>query len=89
MWKTQVQSLIGKYPTTPGATKPKRHNNRACALEPRPQVRSPCALEPTPTMKEATVLRHPCTATREWPPLATARERRGDDQDPAPSKVNN
>ena len=31
---TRVQSLVQEHPTCLGATKPMRHNYRACALEP-------------------------------------------------------
>ena len=39
----QVRSLVQEDPTRCGATKPVRHNYRACALEPEPQILSPRA----------------------------------------------
>ena len=46
MQETRVRSLIGEDPTCHEATKPVRHNYRACALEPRNQS---IGLKPTTT----------------------------------------
>ena len=54
MQGTRVGALVRENPTCRGATKPMRHNYRACALEPAshnywarvPQLMKPARLEP-------------------------------------------
>ena len=72
---TRVRALVWEDPTCRGATKPMRHNYRACTLEPRSHnYWSPCAttteaLTPRPCalQREATAVRSPCTAMKSSP----------------------
>ena len=73
MQETQVQSLIQEDPTCLGATKPVRHNYRACALEPLShnyranvlQLLKPVRPRAHSLQQQATAMRSLCTATRE------------------------
>ena len=58
--RRQVQFVVQKESTSRGAAPPV-HSFLACA--------------PKPTGREATTMRSPCTAAREYPPLAAAREK--------------
>ena len=86
MQGTWVQSLVQEDPTCCGATKPVRHNYRACTLEPTshnyraraPQLLKPTRLEPVLCKKKS-----PRTATESSPcsqqlETARAQQRRPD-----------
>ena len=82
-----VWSLIREDPACRGTTKPVRHNYWACALEPgSPNYWNPCASSLSSATREATAVRSPHTATREWPPLSATRESPRSSKDPAQSK---
>ena len=76
MQGTRVQALVREDPTCHGATKPVRHNYRACALEPvEPQLLSPWATTTEARAprshalqtREATAMRSPRTTTKSSP----------------------
>ena len=75
MQGTRVQALIREDPTCRRATKPVRHNYRACALEPAshnywahvPQLLKPPHLEPVLPTREATAMRSLRTTTKSSP----------------------
>ena len=53
-----------------------------------PELLKPCALEPVLITREATALRNPSTATREKPPLTTARGKLHSSEDTAQPEIN-
>ena len=77
MQGSRVRSLVREDPTCRGATKPMRHNYRACALEPTscvPQLLKPACLEPVLRNKRSHLNENPTHRNEEQPPLAATRE---------------
>ena len=82
MQGTRVRALVQEDPTCCGATKPVRHNYRACALEltshnywaRKPQLLKPTHLEPVLRNKGSHRNEKPTHHNEEQPPLAANRE---------------
>ena len=82
MQGTRVRALVWEDPTCHGATKPVRHNNWACALEPAshnywahvPQLLKPMCLEPVLRNKRSHHNEKPAHHKEEQPLHPATRE---------------